>query len=283
MTTAVTKAPVEECSASPARFDAAAIAWALVAPLAHRLGRFEGLLLAVNVSLALAMMGDASTFLTRVLISTVVLGLLYLLNDVYDAPRDVSDPGKDARFVAFCAAHRSRLFGLLVAAKLGVVLLAWVSLGRQSAFAVGALFVVNVAYSAFFKGFPALDVPIVALWGALYPMVLGPGVPLSLTGLVGAMTAVCHVFQITRDREIDDSNRIRTSAVAASWLPNVQLALLCAAMGVLLFDALGVLGGLSAAVPLVLRYGSRTNQWAWILSKAYFAVVWLVLLVQVHG
>lgn len=281
MTTAVTKPLVHESTAAPARLGA--LAGTLVTPLAHRLGRGEGLLLAVNVSLAVALMGDWSTLILRVAVSSSVLALLYLFNDVYDGPGDLSDPGKDADFVTFCVVHRRRLFGWIVAAKLAVVCIAWLPLGPRSAFAIAALFLVNVTYSAFFKGMPALDVPVVAVWGALYPMVLGAGVPLPLTGLVGAMTAVCHVFQITRDREIDASNQIRTSAVASSWLPEVELAVLCAVMGAILFRPLGLLGGLSAAVPLGLRLKSPSNQWAWVLSKVYFSVVWLALLVQIHG
>ena len=83
-------------------FGLLALARAHVAPLVNRLWRGEGALLAVNVSIALAARPDPRTLLASVAVSTAVLVLLYMLNDVYDCHQDLHDAGKDQVFVRFC-------------------------------------------------------------------------------------------------------------------------------------------------------------------------------------
>ena len=254
-----------------------------VAPLANRLSRGEGALLAVNISIAMAARLDPRTLLASVAVSTAVLALLYMLNDVYDCHRDLHDPGKDQVFVRFCIRHRGLLFRLLGVEQAATVGLALALLGPRSAAAVAAVFLVNLAYSAVLKGRAAVDVPWVALWGAGYAMVPGVPLPLTVVALVGVMTSICHVFQITRDLPFDIVNHIRTSAVALRWLPLAQLAAGCLVMGVLLGNLLGPAAGLSAAVPIVLRLTLRSNQAAWMLSKAYYGLIWLWVLGAVLG
>jgi hypothetical protein len=258
------------------------LAWAHAAPLVNRFRRGEGLLLAVTWSIALAARPSARTFLAQALVSTVVLTLLYLLNDVYDCRQDLNDPGKDQTLVRFYFEHRSSLLGLVALEHVGSVLLALALLGPNSAIAVAVVLAVNLAYSTSLKGRAVADVPCVALWGAAYAAVPGQ-VPLSLLALVGIMTSICHIFQITRDRNVDEINRIRTSAVAASWLPYAQLAAGCAAMGLVLGDLLGPVAALSAGAPLLLRLVLRSNQAAWMLSKAYYGAIWLIALGVVGG
>ncbi len=257
--------------------------WVNVKPLLNRLERGEGLLLAVNLSIVLFARPDAATVLAQVLISTVVLALLYGLNDVYDCERDRNDPAKDQALARLCAAHRRRLLGILQMEKVAVVLAAFALLGARSALAVAALFLVNLAYSAILKGKAGLDVLWVGLWGALYAMVPGVALPLEVVLLVGVMTSICHVFQILRDRNADDANRIQTSAVASRWLPYAQLGACCAAMAAVLWSTLGPLAALSAFAPLVLRLLLESNQIAWLASKAYYGIVWLLVLRSLHG
>jgi hypothetical protein len=179
-------------------------------------------------------------------------------------------------------AHRGRLLGILKIEKVGVVLAALALLGARSAGVVAALFLVNLSYSAILKGKAGLDVIWVGLWGALYAMVPG-AVPLDLVLLVGVMTSICHIFQILRDRSADDTNQIQTSAVASRWLPFAQLAVGCTAMAAVLWAVLGPLAAASAFAPLLLRLTLASNQTAWLVSKAYYGVVWLLALGAVHG
>jgi 4-hydroxybenzoate polyprenyltransferase len=257
--------------------------WVNARPLLNRLERGEGLLLAVNLSIVLVARPDVAILLAQVLISTVVLALLYGLNDVYDCARDRNDPGKDQALARFCVAHRRRLLGILQVQKVAVVLAAFALLGARSAGAVAALFLVNLAYSAILKGKAGLDVLWVGLWGALYAMVPGVALPLEAVLLVGVMTSICHVFQILRDRDADDANRIQTSAVASRWLPYAQLGACCSVMAAVLWSTLGPLAAASAFAPLALRLLLESNQTAWLASKAYYGIVWLLVLRSLHG
>jgi hypothetical protein len=272
---------------APAKLDLAlgpaTLAWANVMPLWHRLGRGEGLLFAVNLSLAAAMRPTLPQFVAQTAISLAVLGLLYLVNDVMDAPRDVHDAGKNASFVHFCLRHRSFLGWLLVVEHLAVVAAAWALLSPTSALGVAAVGVVNLMYSAGIKGQAFLDVPWVALWGGLYVMVLGLSLPVAVLGIVGLMTSIAHVFQITRDRHVDELNAIRTSAVARPWLPRVQMALTCAAMGACIASELGPLVGLTAAIPFLFYVTLRSNQVAWMAARIYFGVIWTAVLIGLHA
>jgi hypothetical protein len=253
------------------------IAWAHAAPLVNRFRRGEGLLLAVNLSIALAARPDALTFVAQALVSTVVIGLLYLLNDVYDCRQDLNDPGKDQVLVRFYVERRSYFLGIVALESVGAFLLALALLGPSSGIAAATVLLVNVAYSTVLKGRAVVDVLFVGVWGAASAAVPGH-VPGTLLALVGIMTSICHVFQITRDRPIDDVNHIRTSAVAAAWLPGAQLAIGCAAMGFVLADLLGAAAAVTAVTPLLLHLVLRSNQAAWLLSKAYYAAVWLLAL-----
>jgi hypothetical protein len=260
------------------RFRAATLAWASVFPLAHRLRRGEGLLLPINLSLVFLAEHEPRRLAAQVLISTAVLALLYLLNDVHDCHDDANDPAKDRAFVGLCATHRATLFRALFLEKIAVVLLALLVLGPGSASAAAAVFAVNLGYSFAVKRIAILDVPFVALWGALYALVPGVDVPIGLIALVGVMTAVCHVFQITRDREVDLSNRVRTSAAVSRVLPELQLACLCAAMGFLLYHLAGPAAAASAPAPLLFRRVAPGNALAWLLSKSYFGAIWIAAL-----
>ncbi len=268
---------------APFRFNAATLAWASLLPLLHRLRRGEGLLLLINVSLAAVAESEPRGLASQVLISTAVLALLYFLNDVHDCIGDRNDPAKDPSFVDFCIRNRPLLLRALALQKAGVLLLAFALLGPRSAAAVAAIFALNLGYSLAFKRMAGLDVPFVALWGAVYALVPGVDVPPRVIALVGVMTAICHVFQITRDRDVDLSNRVRTSAGVSPWLPEAELGFLCAALGFLLLPFVGPLGAASASTPFLFRRAVRSNAIAWLLSKAYFGMTWIVVLSRLHA
>jgi hypothetical protein len=258
-------------------FSVVTLAWANATPFLHRLSRGEGLLLAVNASIILSARPDLPTFLAQISVSALVLTLLYFFNDVHDCRDDINDSGKNQALVTFCVQHRARLYRLLALEHALVLLVALTLLGQRSALAVAAVFAVNVAYSTVFKRLPVIDVPFVFLWGATYAMVPGTTTPLAVVALVGVMTSICHVFQISRDRKVDAVNGVRTSAGGSSWLPVLQMAASGVAMAALLYAQLGAVAAATAAIPLVLRW-TLPNQAAWLLSKAYYAVIWLVVL-----
>lgn len=254
----------------------ATMLWAGVASTAHRVRRGEGGLLAINLSL-IAWRGDAGARgLAEALVSLLVLGLMYALNDLCDAPDDVHNPKKDPALVAAYLAHRG--FGLraILAAKLLTVAFAGVALGTRAACVVAAVMIVNVVYSAALKGVPVLDVVWCGLWGALYAAVVAT-TP-RLIGVVGLMTAVCHLYQTLDDRGSDAATGTMTTAVRSPALSVALLAVLSGLVVLTLRAPLGDAWALTGFVPLALHAVAGTPFAAWVLTKAYFGVAWLALL-----
>jgi 4-hydroxybenzoate polyprenyltransferase len=253
----------------------AALLRAGISSTLHRIRRGEGALLAVNLSLIAFYGGNLSGDLAEAVVSGLAILLMYAFNDLYDAPVDLNNPKKDRGLVATYLEHRRACGIAMLMLKLATVALAFAFLGTRAAIAVTGVMLVNVSYSMLWKGMPVADVIWCGIWGALYAAIVSASPSLLL--LVGLMTAVCHVYQTLDDRPSDAANGIMTTAVRSSVLSrNVLIAL-----SVLLFLALREpLGGwaLTAFTPLVLFFATARPSTGWLLSKAYFAAVWLSLL-----
>jgi 4-hydroxybenzoate polyprenyltransferase len=244
--------------------------------------RGEGQLLAINLSLIVAAgSGLASGFLQGVF-SALLLVTLYFVNDVLDAPGDVHDPGKNQAFVGMLLRHRPWFITLLAVEHLLFPILAWSLFGWRSGLSVAGVLAVNIAYSSYLKGIAFVDAPAVGIWGLLYASVVGAELPFRLFASVGCMTMVAHVFQIMRDRHVDALTSVRTSAVAYGWLPTLHMAGACAGLAACIATDLGPWAGISAGIPLLLHKTLRSNQAAWLAAKAYFGVVWIMLLCAVQ-
>jgi 4-hydroxybenzoate polyprenyltransferase len=267
---------------APAQLSIGSIGWAIWRSLGHRFGRGEGLLLFINLSLVAARWPGLTAFVAQSLLAVLILALLYFLNDVFDAERDLNDPGKDRRFVLFLVQYRRELAGVLLALHVAVTALALFLFGARSAATVIAVLLVNLLYSMWIKGRPVLDIPWAGLWGGLYALTTGVPVPATIYLAVGAMTGVAHTFQVTRDRAVDQQNRVRTSAVATPKLMSGYMALCCAVLAACFWVHLGPLAASSALVPLILFVGMRSNQSAWMAAKGYYGVLWLLLIASLR-
>src|SRR4029453_8264645 len=100
--------PAGVLGASPARAvgsgDAASLPrellWALVAPSSHRVRMGEGALLAINLSLIVYQPAPMLARIMGAVVSVLVIGLMYVFNDLHDAEDDRHNPKKDQRLVA---------------------------------------------------------------------------------------------------------------------------------------------------------------------------------------
>ncbi len=135
--------------------------------------------------------------------------------------------------------------------------------------------VVNVVYSTILKGVPVVDVVGAALGGALCRH---RGAAPTLVVLVGLMTAVCHLYQALDDREPDAANAITTTAVRSPTLSRNVLVALSAALVVMVLPPFGRVGALTAFTPLAIYFVCDNPGTGWLLTKAYFGVMWLALL-----
>jgi 4-hydroxybenzoate polyprenyltransferase len=255
---------------------AGALLWAGAASTLHRLRLGEGALLAINLSLIVVHGASLPRMLAPALVSVLVLGLMYAFNDFYDAPSDAHNPKKDRVLIATYLAHRRESGGVIIALTLLAPALAWALVGLPAAGAVAGVLLVNVVYSTRLKGVPVIDVGWCGLWGALYAAIVGA--PLSVLLVVGLMTAVCHLYQTLDDRVADAASGITTTAVRSVVLSRGVLVTLAVLLGLALRAPLGPVWSLSALTPLALMVVAGTPRTGWLLTKAYFGVLWLFLL-----
>jgi 4-hydroxybenzoate polyprenyltransferase len=254
----------------------AALSWAAVASTLRRVQRGEGALLAVNLSLIAYQGMFRPLAYVETLISLLTIGVMYVLNDLHDAPTDSNNPKKDRTLIAVYLEHRRACVVLIVLTKILTLALAWATLSPRATVAVAGVLGANVAYSMIMKGLPVIDVVWCGLWGALYAAIVTPAPALWL--LVGLMTAICHLYQALDDRETDAANAITTTAVRSPWLSTGMLAGLCALLYTALRPPFGPVWAWTAFAPLVIHFASSEARTGWLLTKGYFGVMWLTVL-----
>jgi 4-hydroxybenzoate polyprenyltransferase len=254
---------------------------AVLASTLHRVRHGEGALPAVNISL-LAWQGlGRPDALAGAVVSVLAIGVMYALNDLWDAPGDVSNPRKDQTVVATYLAQRGLGAVALVVLHVATLALALATLGPRATAAVAGVMVVNLVYSTVLKGVPVVDVVWCGIWGALYAAIVEPSP--WLVGIVGLMTAVCHLYQALDDRVADAANAITTTAVRSPALSRNVLVALSACLALALAPALGLVWALSAFTPLAIYFACARAHVGWLLTKAYFAVMWLAVLSSTYA
>jgi 4-hydroxybenzoate polyprenyltransferase len=254
----------------------AALSWAGLASTLHRIRGGEGALLAVNLSLVAYQAGAPARAVAQVVVSVLAIALMYAFNDLYDAPTDWENPKKDATVIATYVEYRGVGTLAIFALKLLTVTLSLATLGPGAAAAVAAVMCVNLVYSIWLKGVPVVDVVWCGLWGALYAAIVTTSATLLV--LVCIMTAVCHLFQALDDRGPDAANGIVTTAVRSAALSRDVLVALSVLLFVALYAHVGVALAATSFTPLVFYFVARSPRAAWLLTKAYFAVMWLYVL-----
>jgi 4-hydroxybenzoate polyprenyltransferase len=254
----------------------AAVSWAIAASTLHRIRRGEGALLAINLSLVVYGLGSPVRAVAQALVSTLAIAAMYAFNDLYDAPGDWKNPKKNRVLVATWLEHRGSGLVAILVLKLVTLAAALVMLGPRAALALAAVYVVNVVYSTALKGVPLADLVSVWVWGALYAAIVGA--PAWMLAVVGLMTAVCHLFQALDDRIPDAANGIRTTAVRSASLSRNALAVLAVLLFAALYGPLGAAAAATAFAPLVILFAVSDAARGWLLTKVYFALMWLYLL-----
>ena len=254
--------------------------WMTWLPLGERFRRGEGALLLVNAALVGATRPAPWTLGLAIALSGLVLAAAYGINDWRDAEGDRRNPKKNQRLVEAMIEWRGPFGAWLALLHVGLVGLAFVTLGPSSALAVAVMLGVNSLYSWWGKGRPGVDLVLVGVWGASYAAVVVSDAGLCLS--VGLMTAMMHVFQMQQDRAVDAANDVTTTAVRLPHLTNVSLAGLCAGLAAALSGPLGLPGAASAFVPLGLRLGVHDTGRAWMACRVYCGItlLWVLWAIQ---
>lgn len=274
--------PTVDEPATPVALDApsapiaARLTRAVTASLLHRIARGEGALLAIDLSILAVATRPTGATLVLAAVCVLALTAMYAVNDLSDAREDRLNPKKDQEVVATYLEHRAAATTACVALHLGTILLA-MTVDARAALAAGSVMLANLVYSMRFKGVPVVDVAWCGLWGTLYAAIVTSDVQLLVT--VGAMTAICHLYQTLDDLGSDAASGIFTTAVRSRALSIAVLAAACGMLVLVLRTPLGLGFALAVATPPLafLLLGVRPLT-GWLLTKGLFAAVWLVLL-----
>jgi len=253
-----------------------ALLWAAVASTLRRVQRGEGALLAVNLSLIAYEGLSRPRAFVETLVSVLTIGVMYVLNDLHDAPTDSNNPKKDRALIGVYLEHRRACVALIVLTKVFTLALAWATLSPRATVALAGVLGANVAYSLVMKGLPVVDVVWCGIWGALYAAIVTAEPAFWL--LVGLMTAVCHLYQALDDRDADAANAITTTAVRSPRLSTGVLAALCVLLYAALRAPFGPAWAWTAFTPLLIHFTAPQPRTGWLLTKGYFGVMWLTVL-----
>ncbi|NVB42379.1 UbiA family prenyltransferase [Pseudenhygromyxa sp. WMMC2535] len=197
-----------------------------------RLRRLEMANMAGALAIALACHLGLAEIAYRLSFAFLLNLLVYLNNDWHDLDDDLAAATREQDKTRYLAEHR----GAAVVAQLAVLALL---LAMAVAWGGGLLIALLAgggvcwAYSAKLKRLPFVDVLAMVAWGVAMPAVgLAPGHPegLLLLGQLGLFSGVFESIQVLRDREIDATAGVRTTAVVlgptrARALIRVMLAL----------------------------------------------------------
>ena len=255
---------------------AASLLWAGTASTLHRVRRCEGALLAVNLSLIAYRGLSRPLALVEALISMLAIGVMYAFNDWHDAPTDSNNPKKDAALIGVYLEHRRISLAAIFLLKLVTLALALAFLSPHASLAVAAVMSANVVYSIALKGVPVVDVVWCGIWGAAYAAIVTANPAFWV--IVALMTAVCHLYQALDDRGADAANAITTTAVRSPLLSTGVLTALCISLVIALRPPFGAAWAWTALLPLAIYFACREARTGWLLTKAYFAVMWLAVL-----
>lgn len=251
-------------------------------PYFNRVKLGEGGLVIMNLVHSVLSRRDFRVILAEFLLSFFVMCALYGFNDFLDRKADLINEKKQTTFTLSIIKYE-RWFLILNMSLMCLTVLFTVYLGDYTkTLTLCCLYVVNSLYSYKLKSIPIIDFVAVIVWGGLYVLLSGPfNIVLAL--IVGVMTGIAHLFQTMTDYAADTKNKVNTSIVAIPGREMLFLAVQCLFLGTLLNQAVSIWVGLSATLPFLLFYLSRSIVFSWYVSRMYFFICWLFLLFSIYG
>ncbi|MCW5906378.1 MAG: UbiA family prenyltransferase [Chitinophagales bacterium] len=216
-------------------------------------------------------------------LSLLTLCALYGFNDYIDRHRDAQNPKKHQPFVALINEHNKAFLITNALLSAALVLTALAFYGTTQAASLLLLLGINCIYSLRLKTLPLADIVIVTLWGSAITLLV-PVIHLPLSLVAGIMTGIAHIYQMLGDKESDTQNGVTTAITRYPKTASVQILLLCLLLGVSIYWLRqNILWSATAVLPFVCYYLIKKNETAWLFSRLYFAIVWLMLLYNTYG
>ena len=236
-----------------------------------------------NLAGAVAIMAVLKLPLAEALIRTafalLLNALVYLNNDYLDVELDAQTPDKDGAKVAYLREHKRTALFLQwsLVAILGA--LATTASGLWLALVLGAG--VCIAYSAWLKHVPALDIVAMGIWGFAMPLCGTPldrSLGLLLALQLGLMSAVFETIQVIRDHDADRLAGVRTTAVVLGpqrtlWVARALMLISALYAGLMFHPGAGAI----ALGALLVPFRSQAVDAYWTRIKLISGIAWLFI------
>lgn len=217
------------------------------------------------------------------IVSILVLCALYGFNDYLDRKADMLNPKKDQKFVLLINQNSHAFLFINIILKAVLLMAVYLLWGYWQMVFLFLLFVVNMLYSIKVKSIPIADILIVCVWGAAITLFV-PSIDIKLSIAAGIMTGIAHIYQMRTDKDIDVQNNVTTSIARFPQWAFIQQLILCLILSATFFyfNCQPLLVA-SAIAPFLLFVFMKKNEHAWFFSRVYFAVAWIILLVNKYG
>lgn len=247
-------------------------------PYYNRILLGEGGLVALNFFRTLFLHHSGLLIATDTVVSLLTMCLLYGFNDFTDRYHDAQNPKKDQHFVRELIDHPSLFIITHCALTISLVVFAYLFFGWAKPAIMIVLLLVNIGYSKLFKATPILDIIAVSVWGGLFIMLVDP-VDADLAITAGLMTGIAHIYQILTDQDTDRATNIKTSAVAIPQFERWGIILLSIGLVLFLFRLHGAFFAVTGIFPIVINLLIIRTEIKWHLSRFYFALCWVLLII----
>jgi 4-hydroxybenzoate polyprenyltransferase len=216
-------------------------------------------------------------------ISYLTLCALYGFNDYIDRERDAQNPKKHQPFVSLVKKYRQQFITLNLLLCILLLLFTFFCFGKLQSIYLLMLLVINALYSLRIKTIPFADIVIVGVWGAVITL----GVPVinySLALAAGLMTGITHIYQMLSDKEVDKQTHVNTAITSYPNTAFLQVLLLCLCSCIALMALIQTCWiAATAMLPLCFYFLVKKNETAWLFSRIYFGIIWIVLLYNTYG
>jgi 4-hydroxybenzoate polyprenyltransferase len=249
--------------------------------VAYRLRKLEMANLAAAASIALALRLAWGEVLLRTAFAFGLNVLVYLNNDYFDVADDLQAASKDSAKSRFLADHmpaaRAAQWVLLCTLALAALTDRGAGLLLPLLFGSGACF----WYSAQLKRRPWADILSMMVWGVSMPMCgapLGSALGVALALQLGLFSGVFETIQVLRDRDEDERQGLRTTAVVLGPRRTLMLAralmVAASAYALLVMQPIAALISMSA---LLVPFREHAAERYWNQVKLVCGCAWLVI------
>jgi 4-hydroxybenzoate polyprenyltransferase len=213
----------------------------------------------------------------RIVLTAILLGLIYGLNDIHDAPLDIRDKSRINSWSTTLASHQSSGYAMHVL-QVSIFTIYCIQSGVCNLYYLISTFALSFLYSFRTKAVPILDFFSVFFLSCFFILSFGDQIPKYIVLNAGIMIILNHVFQMHRDLTCDANNKINTSAVSAHQIPRFFFFLSASAVVIIFVLAGDRMAGLISVLVMFVGHDSGFSTKGWLFLKVIQGFSWLAVI-----